>query len=115
MEPIQILKTAVAALDEKKAQELAVIQVEELTVLADYFVLATATSNTHVRALADIVEEKLKLAGANLHHIEGHATGWILLDYGSVVVHVMSAKNREFYNLEHIWSSGRQIDLQTLL
>lgn len=115
MEPIQILKTAVAALDEKKAQELAVIQVEELTVLADYFVLATATSNTHVRALADIVEEKLKLAGANLHHIEGRATGWILLDYGSVVVHVMSAKNREFYNLEHIWSSGRQIDLQTLL
>lgn len=115
MEPIQILKTAVAALDEKKAQELAAIQVEELTVLADYFVIATATSNTHVRALADTVEEKLKSAGATLHHIEGRATGWILLDYGSVVVHVMSAKNREFYNLEHIWSSGRQLDLQTLL
>lgn len=115
MEPIDILKTAVQALDEKKAQELSVIRVEKLTVLADYFVLATATSAPHVRALADITEEKLKLAGVQPHHIEGRATGWILLDYGSVVIHVMSAKNREFYNLEHTWSDGEQMNPKALL
>jgi len=115
LNPIDILKTAARALDEKKAQELTVIRVENLTVLADYFVLATATSAPHVRALADITEEKLKQAGVQPHHIEGRATGWILLDYGSVVIHIMSAKNREFYNLEHTWSDGEQVDPQTLL
>lgn len=115
MELLNLLKTAVQALDEKKAQELTVIQVDSLTVLADYFVLATAGSAPHVRALAEAVEEKLKNIGVLPHHIEGRATGWILLDYGSVVIHVMSAKNREFYQLEHTWSNGRRVDLKTLL
>ena len=112
MTGLDIVKIAVQALDDKKALDLTAIQVTEVTVLADYFVLATATSSTHVRALADAVEEKLSEAGVEPHHIEGRSTGWILLDYGTTVVHVMDAKTREFYGLEHTWNDGALLDIE---
>lgn len=112
MNGLDIVKIAVQALDDKKALDLTAIQVTEVTVLADYFVLATATSSTHVRALADAVEEKLSEAGVEPHHIEGRSTGWILLDYGTTVVHVMDAKTREFYGLEHTWNDGARLDIE---
>ncbi len=111
----ELLKIAANALNEKKAVDMAAIKVEDLTVLTEYFLLASATSSTHVRALADEVEFKLSEAGVEPHHIEGKATGWILLDYSSVIVHVMSREAREFYNLDKIWNDGEQIDLDSIL
>lgn len=115
MEAKEILKIAANALNEKKAVDLSAIRVGELTVIADYFLLATATSSTHVRALADEVEEKLGRAGVSPHHIEGKATGWILLDYSSVVVHIFSREAREFYNLDRMWNDGAAVDLTEFL
>lgn len=109
------LSVAVNALNEKKAVDLAAIRVGDLTIVAEYFVLATATSTTHVRTLADEVEAKLSEIGVEPHHIEGRATGWILLDYGDMVVHVFSRDAREFYNLDKMWSDGEVIDLSTYL
>ena len=107
MQGLDIVKLACKTLDDKKAMDLKAIEVTEITVLADYFVLATATSSTHVRALSDEVEDAL----SKPHHIEGRTTGWILLDYGSVVINVMDAKNRDFYGLDHTWNDGKELDI----
>lgn len=111
MQGLDIVKIACKALDDKKAMDLKAIEVTEITVLADYFVLATATSTTHVRALSDEVEDALSKNGLEPHHIEGRTTGWILLDYGSVVINVMDAKNRDFYGLDHTWNDGKELDI----
>ena len=111
MQGLDIVKVACKALDDKKAIDLKAIEVTEVTVLADYFVLATATSTTHVRALADEVEDALSKNGLEPHHIEGRTTGWILLDYDSVVINVMDAKNRDFYGLDHTWNDGKELDI----
>ena len=115
MDGLEIVKHAVRALDQKKARDIAAIQITAVTVIADYFVLATATSSTHVRALADAVEEALSLAGAEPDHIEGRTTGWILLDYGDAVIHVMDAAAREFYGLERTWNDGERLDIDAML
>ena len=115
MNGMEILRHAVKALDDKKAIDIKAIEVTEVTVLADYFAIATATSSTHVRALAESVEEALSKLGVEPHHIEGRATGWILLDYGTTVVHVMDSKAREFYGLEHTWNDGKELDINGLL
>ena len=115
METLDILKIAAKALDSKKAIDLQAIKISDLTIITDFFLLATATSSTHVRALADEVEEMLSRAGVEPNHIEGKATGWILLDYGSVVVHVFDRKSREFYQLERLWNDGEIYDLSDML
>lgn len=115
MESKELLKIAANALNEKKALDLAALKVDDLTVLTEYFLLCTATSSTHVRSLADEVEFKLSEAGVSPHHIEGKQSGWILLDYSSVIIHVMSREAREFYNLDKMWSDGEAIDLNSIL
>ena len=115
MESNGILKIAANALNDKKAINLSAIKVDDLTVLTEYFLLATATSSTHVRALAEEVEFKLSEAGINPAHIEGRSTGWILLDYGSVIVHVFNSESREFYNLDKMWNDGVAVDLSAIL
>lgn len=115
MEGYEILKTAVKALDDKKAIDLTAIKIDNVTVIADYFVLATATSAPHVRALSEAVEEELTKIGVEPGHIEGRTTGWILLDYGDVIIHIMDAKNRDFYALEHTWNDGTDIPLEEIL
>ena len=109
------LRIALNALNEKKAMELAAIRVGDLTSVADYFVLATATSNTHVKALADEVEFKLSEAGVQPHHVEGRATGWILIDYCDIVVHIFSREARQFYNLDKMWFDGETVDMTKYL
>ena len=111
MQGLDIVKLACKTLDNKKAIDLKAIEVTQITVLADYFVLATATSTTHVRALSDEVEDTLSKNGLEPHHIEGRTTGWILLDYGSVVINVLDAKNRDFYGLDHTWNDGKELDI----
>lgn len=115
MDSFEILKIAANALNEKKARELNAVKVSELTVLTEYFLMATATSSTHVHALADEVEEKLKELGVTPHHIEGRTSGWLVLDYGSVIVNIFSRDQREFYNLDKMWSDGEPIDLGGIL
>ena len=115
MNSIDILKTAAEALNEKKAVDLFATKISELTVLTDYFLIANGTSTTHVRSLAEEVEEKLSKAGVEPKSIEGRATGWILLDYGSVVVHVFTKEARDTYSLERLWVDGEQVDLVELI
>ncbi len=107
----KIVKITVNALDSKKAQNLKVLKVEELTSIADYFVLANGTSSTQIKALADEVEFKLEQEGIKIDHREGYADGrWVLLDYGSVIIHVFHPEAREFYNLEKLWADATEVD-----
>ena len=115
MDSYDIMKTAVNALNSKKAFDLKVIKVDDITVLTDYFVIATGSSTTQVKSLADEVDYKLSEAGVEPNHIEGKISGWILLDYGSVVVHVFYKNDREFYSLDKMWQDGAQIDVDTII
>ncbi len=115
MEAIQILTVAANALNDKKAMELAAVKIQDISDIADYFLICTATSNTHIRALADEVEEKLKAVGVEPGHIEGRTSDWLLLDYGTVVVHIFGRKSREFYSLDHMWQDGEKVDLTQIL
>lgn len=104
---------------DKKAKDVDIIKVEKLTILADYFILCTGTSTTHVKTLAEEVMYKLKEEEIEHLHIEGYETSkWILLDYGSVVVHIFLDDERKYYNLERLWSDGiitrkQDIDLES--
>ena len=104
----QKIEIAVKALADKKAAEIICTEVGEITVLADYFLMATATSSTHVKALAEEVEYKLEQAGEKNVKVEGRATDWILIDLGDVIVHVFGRQSREFYALDKMWSDGKQ-------
>lgn len=112
---LDIVKKAVKALDDKKANNIEVIKIDELTIVADYFIIATANSNTHVRALADEVEYQLEQDGILPDHIEGRSTGWVLLEYAGVVVHVFLEESRNYYNLERLWEDGTKIDVSQIL
>ncbi len=105
----EIAKIATAALDDKKGIDVKALAVADKTVLADYFVIATGSSSTHVKALADEAEFKLKEAGYPCGHTEGHGD-WILLDYHSVIIHVFTKSAREFYKLEKLWDGAGVIE-----
>lgn len=111
MERTELLKNIVVTLDNKKAMDIKSLEITDLTVVADYFVIATGTSGTHIRALADEVEDTLTKMGVEPNHIEGKTTGWILLDYGTVVVHLFTPDQRELYSLEHLWGDAKQVDI----
>ena len=115
MEIQDIVKTAVKAIDSKKGENIEVIGITDLTIIADYFVIATGTSTTQVKTLADEVEYQLSLKGVEPHHIEGEKIPWVCLDYGSVVVHIFYKDQRDFYQLERLWEDGNKIDIATLL
>ena len=104
------------ALDSKKGQDIKVLKTEELTSLADYFVLCTATSNTQVKAMSDACEEAMEKEGERVHHIEGHRDGtWLLMDFSCVVVHVFTDEARKFYDLERLWADAQEVDLSGVL
>ena len=112
----ELAKQAVRILDEKKALDLKLIKIADISVLADYFVIATGTSSTHVKSLVDEVEFKLKGLGVEAARKEGYrSNSWILLDYGSVVVHVFTPESRNFYDLDRLWSDGEAVDISGLL
>ncbi|MDR3312877.1 MAG: ribosome silencing factor [Oscillospiraceae bacterium] len=107
-----LLQTLAKILDNKKAVDLAAIHTTEQTILADYFLLATGTSTTHVKALAEELEHEMKLThGVVPRGIEGRATGWVLLDYGTVLVHIFQKEQREYYNLERLWEDAETVEL----
>ena len=94
-------------LRDKRAEQLLVLEISHLTVIADYMVIANGRSMVQVKALADIVEEKLQEEGVASLRREGYAEGrWIVLDYGAVLVHIFHEQEREYYNLERLWMDG---------
>lgn len=116
MTPLELAEQTVKILDEKKALDLKLIKISDISVLADYFVIATGTSSTHVKALADEVEFKLKGLGVEASRKEGYrSNSWILLDYSSVVVHVFTPESRSFYDLDRLWRDGETVDISGLL
>ena len=108
---------AAEALSDKKAKGIQAIEIADLTTLAEYFVIATGSSNTQINALVNNVEKVLhEEAGEEPLHREGYRGGtWVLLDYGCIAVHVFSPEAREFYNLEHLWNGGKPLDLSDVL
>lgn len=112
---LDTVKKIVKALDDKKANDIEIIKINELTIVADYFVIATANSNTHIRSLADEVEYQLEEAGIKLDHAEGRATGWVLLEFQGVVVHIFLEDARNYYNLERLWEDGAKLDISEFI
>ena len=115
--PRELALLAARALSDKKGKEIRVLEIAELTTLADYFVLATGASNTQINALVDNVEKVLaEEAGEQPLHREGYRGGtWVLMDFGSLVVHVFTAEARKFYDLERLWQDGHQVNLAAVL
>lgn len=111
----ELVKLAVTALEDKKGEDIKVIDITEVSVLADYFVIASGMNKNQVQALVDNVEETLGRAGHPVKQVEGYQTAnWILLDFGDIIVHVFDSENRLFYDLERIWRDGKLIDTDTL-
>ncbi len=116
MNPKEVAAIAAKAMDDKKGVDIALLETTKVTTLADHFLICTGTSNTHVKALCDAVEEALDNAGEPAIRREGHRSGtWVLLDYGCLVVHVFTEETRQFYDLERLWSDAAKIDLNTIL
>ena len=104
---------AAQAADEKKGQAIALIDLQSVSLMADYFVLCNGQTPIQVRAIARHIEDKLAEAGYQMLRVEGMQEGrWILMDFGAVIVHVMHEREREFYNLERLWNQGRLVPYQ---
>ena len=114
--PFEIAQKAVQALDSKKAGDITVLKTEKVTSLADYFIIATASSSTHGKTLVEETEKALSQAGEPPLRREGYRSeSWVLLDFGCVVVHVFLEETRKFYNLERLWSDATEIDYTTMI
>lgn len=111
----QITKVVYDAIDDKLGQDISIINVGKVSSLCDYFVIATASSQRQVKAIADNVEDELTKLGLEPRGKEGYDSQvWILLDYGDVIVHVFNEENRGFYNLEKLWKDAPYVDVDTL-
>ena len=111
----EIAAIAAKALDDKKARDIKVLKTDKQTILADYFVICNGTSSTHIKALVDEVDHKLSEAGEPPIRREGLRSDiWVLMDFGSVIVHVFTDEARKFYNLERLWSDSEEVPLSSL-
>ena len=111
----EIAKLAIIALEDKKAEEIKTIDISEVSVIADYFIIANGTNRSQIQALSDHVEEMLGKAGVPLRQIEGYQTAnWVLLDFHDVIIHIFDKENRLFYDLERIWRDGKLLEPEEL-
>lgn len=111
----EMARIAYNALADKKGEDIKIIDITGISVLADYFIIANGSSDSQVNALVDNVEEELHRAGYPLKQREGQASGsWVLLDFGDIIVHVFDRENRLFYDLERIWKDGKDISIKEL-
>ena len=109
--PLEVAKAIETFLDNKKGRDIKVLHVEDVSNIADYFVVCTATSNTHVRALSGEVEYQLERRGVNAYHIEGRDNNsWVVLDYCNVLVHIFNREARDFYNLDKLYENTTPIE-----
>ena len=112
----EMAKLACEALADKKGEDIRVIDIAGISVLADYFIIANGTNESQVRALVDNVEEMLTKAGYEPKQIEGtRNSSWILMDYGDLIIHVFDEENRLFYDLERIWRDGKVLEMEEFL
>ena len=113
MESKELALKIAAILDSKKGVDIRVLKIRDLTVIADYFVIAGGSSSTQVQALAGEVDYQMSLSDIKPLHTEGmDSRSWILLDYGSVIVHVFDPEARDYYNLERLWADGEEVDFE---
>lgn len=111
----EMTKLAIKALEDKKAEDIRVIDIGNVSVIADYFIIASGTNRSQIQALSDHVEEVLGRAGLPTKQVEGYDTAnWVLLDLGDIIVHIFDKENRLFYDLERIWRDGKQVDMSEL-
>ncbi len=109
--PLEVAKAIEEFLDNKKGRDIKVLHVEDVSNIADYFVVCTATSNTHVKALSGEVEYQLERRGVNAYHIEGRDNNsWVVLDYCNVMVHIFNREARDFYNLEKLYENTTAVE-----
>lgn len=112
---LEMVKVAVEAMKDKKAEDIRVIDISNVSVIADYFVIASGNNVNQVQAIVDNVEEQLYKEGFDSPKVEGYnSASWILLDYNDVIVHVFSQDDRLFYDLERIWRDGITVDIDEL-
>ena len=115
LDPKTIAYQVTKALDEKKGMGIKLLKIDRVSSLADYFLICTGTSNTHVRTLCDYAEYTLEQLGETMLGREGHrGNSWELLDYGTIVIHVFTEEARAFYDLERLWADAQQIDLKDI-
>ena len=108
----KMTKLAIAALEDKKANDVRVIDISGVSVIADYFVIASGSNTNQVQAMADSVREALGIAGYGPRQIEGYGVAnWILMDYNDIIVHIFSDESRTFYDLERIWRDGKEVSV----
>ena len=111
----EIAKLAIKALEDKKAEDIKVIDISEVSVIADYFIIASGTNRNQIQTLSDNVEETLGKAGIHLKQVEGYDNAnWVLLDFQDVIIHIFDKENRLFYDLERIWRDGKLIEASDL-
>ena len=116
LKPNELAQKAAAALDSKKGLNIKLLSISDISSLADYFLICTGTSSTHVKTLCDYAEYTLDQLGEPMLSREGHhGNAWELLDYGSIVVHVFTEEARQFYDLERLWADAEQVDLKDIL
>ena len=114
--PQKIAYEVTKALDDKKGLDIKLLKIDRVSSLADYFLICTGTSNTHVKTLCDYAEYTLEQLGEHLLSREGHrGNSWELLDYGTIVVHVFTDEARKFYDLERLWADAENVDLSQIL
>ena len=112
---LYMAKLAIEALEDKKAEDIRVLDISDVSVIADLFIIAGGSNKNQVQALCDNVTEKLGRAGFPENHIEGYETAnWILLDFGDIIVHIFDKENRTLYDLERIWRDGKTVELSEL-
>ena len=111
----KMARLAVDALEDKKAEDITILDISEVSVLADYFIIAGGSNRNQVQAMADSAEDALGRAGYEPKQIEGYqSANWILLDYKDIIIHIFDRENRMFYDLERIWRDGKQISKEDL-
>lgn len=111
----ELAKIAVNALEDKKGEDITVIDISEISVLADYFIIAGGTNRSQIQAMADNVDECVSKNGGTLKQIEGYDAGnWVLLDFQDIIIHIFDKENRLFYDLERIWRDGKIIETKDL-
>lgn len=111
----EMAKTACHALSEKKAEDVRIIDISEISPIADYFIIASGSNENQIQAMVDAVDEELRKTGHTAKQIEGNRNStWILMDYTDIIVHIFSKEDRLFYDLERIWTDGKRMELEEL-
>lgn len=111
----EMVKLAVCALDDKKANDIVILDISDISSMGDYFIIADGSNRNQIQALCDSVEDKMNAAGVELKNREGSSNGgWLLLDYYDIIIHIFATEERSFYDLEHIWRDGSVVTMGEL-